>query len=182
MQVQTGELRGMRLKVPKGNTVRPTSGRIKKSIFDTIGIIDENSIVLDIFSGSGSLGIEALSRGAKSATFIEQNRSVAKTLKENIANCGLEKKAKVLELDYKKALDLLSRKNVNFDLIFIDPPYKLYEEESVENLVALGLNLLNENGMFIIEHNKKDEIIHNLFEVKTKKYGETMISYFWRDI
>lgn len=180
MQILTGELKGRKIKVPRGSRVRPTSSRIKKSIFDTIGNIENGIKVLDVFSGAGGLGLESLSRGAESAVFIEKNKSVAKVLNENIITCGFENKARILGFDYKKALSTLCRKGTHFDIIFIDPPYSLYENKDVEYLVGLSQNLLNENGMIIIEHNSKKDIRSEYFEVKTKKYGETMISYFWR--
>lgn len=181
MRILTGKLKGRQIKVPKGNITRPTSGRIKKSIFDTIGPFDSDTIALDIFSGSGGMGIEALSRGAKQVTFIEQNRKVAKILKENLNNCRLEEKADIIELDYKKALSVLKKNNSKFDIIFIDPPYSIYnEEESVENLVLLSQNVLKNDGTIIIEHNTINDINLDPFETKTKKYGETMISFLWR--
>lgn len=180
MRILTGELKGRQIKVPKGNLVRPTSSRIKKSIFDTIGKIDKKTKVLDIFSGSGSLGLEALSLGAHSVLFVEKNRSVAKIIKENIENFGYKDRAKLLNMDYNKALSLLRKNDNKFGLIFIDPPYKIYEKGSIYDLIELSKNLLNENGMLIIEHNTSNEIFCEDFLLKTKKYGETMISYLWR--
>lgn len=181
MQILTGELKGRKIKVPKGKVVRPTSGRIKKSVFDTIGNIDSNIKVLDVFSGAGGLGLESLSRGAEFAVFIEKNKSVARVLNENIHECGFENRSQILGFDYKKALSILSSKGLLFDLIFFDPPYSFYDNKDVEYLVELGQNLLNENGMIIVEHNLKKEISCENFEAESKKYGETVISYFWRE-
>lgn len=180
MRILTGDLKGRQIKVPKGNITRPTSSRIKKSIFDTIGYYDQAVIALDIFSGSGGLGIEALSRGAKQVTFIEQNKKVAKILKENISICELEEKANVIELDYKKALNILKKNKSKFDLIFADPPYSFYKDVNFQHLAKICQEFLNEDGMLIIEHNDTREIHIENFCIKTKKYGETMISYLWR--
>ena len=180
MRILTGRLKGRQIKVPKGNITRPTSGRIKKSIFDTIGPFDSDTFALDIFSGTGGLGIEALSRGAKQVTFIEQNKKVAKILKENIANCGLGEKANIIELDYKKALNILIKSNDKFDLIFVDPPYSFYANVNLQDLIKVCQEFLKENGMLIIEHNTTNKVNYDSFEIKTKKYGETMISYLWR--
>ncbi|MGH7885670.1 MAG: 16S rRNA (guanine(966)-N(2))-methyltransferase RsmD [Thermodesulfobacteriota bacterium] len=180
MYILTGELKGKKLKVPKGKFVRPTSGRVKKSIFDTIKIIDKDTKVLDIFSGSGGLGIEALSRGANYAVFVEINRAAAEILNENIESCGYKYLSKILNFDFKKALSILRKSENKFDLIFIDPPYEIYEKISINDLINLSGELLDKNGMFIIEHNTKAEVINKYFTVKTKKYGETKISYLWR--
>lgn len=181
MQILTGELKGRKIRVPKGNTVRPTSGRIKKSLFDTIGEIEGNIKVLDIFSGSGGLGLECLSRGAVHVVFIEKNRHVAKILSENIKTLGLEKQAEIMGFDYIKALSILSKKSRKFDLILIDPPYSIYRERDVAHMVDLGNKVLGENGMIVVEHNTGRDLTAEGFAVRTKKYGETLISFFRRN-
>lgn len=180
LHVLTGTAKGRRLKVPRGRAVRPTTGRTKKSIFDTLGNIS-GMYVLDIFAGSGSLGIEALSRGAARVTFIEKERQVLGILRENLASCGFEKKASVLRGDYRRVLSNLGRTTGGFDLIFLDPPYKLYRTTGVEELIQLAAGLLGESGLMIIEHNYELTTELPGFVRACKSFGETRVSYFTKE-
>ncbi|MGI9535060.1 MAG: 16S rRNA (guanine(966)-N(2))-methyltransferase RsmD, partial [Thermodesulfobacteriota bacterium] len=135
MQVQTGIAKGKRLKLPKTKKVRPTTSRIKKSIFDKLGNLDGLN-VLDLFSGSGNLGIEALSKNASTVTFVEKQRSVANILMENIKSCGFEEQCETLVYDFNKAIKRLLRDCRKFDLILIDPPYDLYNSLDVADFVT----------------------------------------------
>ena len=178
MQVQTGIAKGKRLKIPKSSVVRPTTGRVKKSIFDTLGNID-GATVLDLFAGSGSLGIEALSKNASHVTFIEKDGSVFKTLSENIASCGFTESSIILNQDFNKALKQLQKNHTHFDLIFIDPPYVMYEKINFIEIVDDSLKMLNTNGLVIIEHDKNFLKRLSNFELNTKSYGTTYVSFIW---
>jgi len=115
MRVLTGKAKGKKLKVPSSKKVRPTTSRVKKSIFDKLGDI-EGLKVLDLFAGSGNLGIEALSKNALHVTFVEKDRTTTKLINENIRNCGFENCTKVINSDYEKALKYLKRKKKNLTL------------------------------------------------------------------
>lgn len=177
MQVLTGTAKGKKLKVPKTKTVRPTTSRIKKSIFDKLGDI-EGAIVLDLFAGPGGLGIEALSRYASHTTFVENCKSVVKILFENVENCGFKDSSTILKLEYFKAISYLKRKNKKFDLIFIDPPYNVYTKKNILDFLDEISPILSESVKIVVEHDQKF-IYNDLdFEVDTRKYGGTNISFF----
>jgi len=180
LHVLTGTVKGRKLKVPKGRMIRPTTGRVKKSMFDTLGDISE-WMVLDVFSGSGGLGIESLSRGAAHVTFIEKNPSVFKILSENVAVCGFLDKATLISRDYMDAIKRLGKKNELFDLIFIDPPYKLYSKLDVEHFILSAAPLLEDTGVIVIEHNYKMDGTPKGFNRRTKPFGETQLSYFGKE-
>ena len=176
MQVQTGIAKGKKLKIPKTKSVRPTTSRIKKSIFDKLGEISETE-VLDMFAGSGSLGIEALSRNAKQATFVEKDKTVIKILAENINNCGFRKSSIILNQDFNKAFRYLEKSGNKFDLIFIDPPYSLYEKIDFLDIVEKALKILKKKGLIVIEHEKSFLNNNYNFLIDSKSYGNTHISY-----
>ena len=177
MQVQTGTAKGKKLKLPKTKNVRATTSRIKKSIFDKLGDLDGLK-VLDLFSGSGNLGIEALSKNASNVTFVEKQRPVAKILQENIKSCGFEKRSKTLIYDFNKAIKKLIKESRKFDLIFIDPPYDLYNDLDVADLLTSVSCLLNNSGTVVIEHNQLFKFSDPKFVLDTKNYGGTNISFF----
>ncbi|MGH7889553.1 MAG: 16S rRNA (guanine(966)-N(2))-methyltransferase RsmD [Thermodesulfobacteriota bacterium] len=179
LQVLTGTAKGRRLKVPKGKTVRPTTSRIKKSIFDTLGDISGFK-VLDIFAGSGSLGIESLSRDASHVTFIEKNPIVYKALRENISLCGFADRATLVPYHYEDALKKLQKRGERFKLIFIDPPYFIYEKQLVDDFINGASELLEDGGVIVIEHNYKIEDTPIGFLRITKPFGGTQVSFFRR--
>ena len=178
MQVQTGTAKGKKIKIPNTRNVRPTTSRIKKSIFDKLGSLDGLK-VLDLFSGSGNLGIEALSKNATGVTFVEKQKSVANILRENIINCGFEDCADILVMDFKKAIKHLLKENSKFDLILIDPPYGMFEDSGLTGLMESAGSLLNKSGTIVLEHNKQFEFTDPKFILDTKNYGGTNISFFW---
>jgi len=177
LRVLTGTAKGRKLKVPKGQKIRPMTSRVKKSVFDTLGDISGVS-VLDIFAGSGGIGIEALSRGADHVTVIEKDPSVFKIINENYKHCGFTDKATLLCFDYKDALSMLRRKSEVFELIFIDPPYKLYDSLEVKDFILDASELLDKEGVIVIEHDHKIEDTPPGFKRATKSFGGTHVSYF----
>src|SRR5699024_2858791 len=124
LRVISGDKKGFKLKAPKGKDTRPTEDRIKESLFNILGPIDENAIVLDLFSGSGSIGIEFLSRGAKSVYFVDSSNLSINIIKENLKHTDLNKRSKIIKGDSVKIVKFLDRKNLKFDYIYIDPPYE----------------------------------------------------------
>ncbi len=179
LQVLTGKAKGRRLKVPKGRTIRPTTSRVKKAIFDTLWDISGFK-VLDIFAGSGGLGIEALSRGADHVTFIEKNPLVYKVLRENINRCGFLDKTNLICAHYEGALKRLKKSGKKFDLIFIDPPYILYGKKQVGDFINQLFELLERDGTIVIEHNYRIEDSVEGFKRTTKPFGGTQLSLFRR--
>lgn len=172
MRIITGSAKGLKLKTPKGFETRPTSDRVKESLFSILnGLVNFSEItVLDIFAGTGALGIESLSRGAKFATFIDF--ATAEIISENLQRAKFQN-AKILRGDFSKMLKKLSSQNLQFDLIFSDPPYKKNLAAASINLVA-EFNLLADNGFMVVEVGA-DEIINsnNLNCIRKINYGHT---------
>lgn len=179
LQVLTGRAKGRKLKVPKGKNVRPTTGRVKKTIFDTLGDISGLK-VLDLFAGSGSLGIEALSRDAAHVTFVERNTLVHKLLKENITLCGFMDRAALIRAHYEGAIKRLKKSGQKFNLMFIDPPYIFYRTKQVSDFINEVSELLGDGGVIVIEHNYKIEGAPGRFKRITKPFGGTQLSFFRR--
>lgn len=175
MKVISGIYKGRKIEGYDIDGTRPTMDRVKESLFATIQDYLSDSIVLDLFSGSGNLGIEAISQGAKYAYLVDHNTKASKIIKRNIETIGI-KNCEVINMDYLKALKYLHEKNIKLDLIFLDPPYKTnFIEKSVELITEL--NLLNENGLIICESDSLDRIVFpdNYKIVKNKKYGDKWV-------
>lgn len=179
LQVLTGVKKGRKLKVPKGRAIRPTTSRIKKSIFDTLGDLQALR-VLDIFAGSGGLGIESLSRGASHVTFIEKDPAVFKLLRDNISSCGFLDKADMICDDYERATKKLGNEGSKFDIVFIDPPYSLYAKREVLDFVNLVTNCVDCGSIIIIEHERNLTAEAEGFSRVTRSFGGTKVSYFKR--
>ncbi|NIP38951.1 MAG: 16S rRNA (guanine(966)-N(2))-methyltransferase RsmD [Candidatus Dadabacteria bacterium] len=176
LRVSSGKAKGKKLFVPKGKKVRPTTARVKQSIFDTIYDF-KNKTVLDIFAGSGALGIESLSRGASHVIFVENDLKVIQLLKKNLESCKLSSQYSILALDYNKAIKKLTKDNRTFDLIFIDPPFGLYETKKAYELIEQAGGLLEQGGIMIIEHTQPLEYENTKFLISTKKYGSNFVSF-----
>ena len=150
MRVIAGSARHLKLKTIEGMGTRPTTDRIKETLFNMLSFYVEDSRFLDLFSGSGGIGIEALSRGAKQAVFVEQNKKAVACIKENLMHTHLNDKAVVMSKDVMTALRLLDDEKQTFDYIFMDPPYgKLLEKEAV--LYLDDSSLCDEDTTIIIE-------------------------------
>lgn len=175
MKVISGLYKGRKIEGFDLDGTRPTMERVKESLFATIQNYLEDATVLDLFSGSGNLGIEALSQGAKYAYLVDYNPKASKTIKQNLTNIGIEN-AEVITMDYLKALDYLKQKNIKLDLIFLDPPYKTnFIEKSIDSITKN--NLLSEDGLIICESDSLDRIVYNdnYKIVKDKKYGDKWV-------
>lgn len=175
MKVISGIYKGRNLLGYNLDGTRPTMDRVKESLFASIQDNIQESIVLDLFSGSGSLAIEALSEGASFAYAVDKSHQAIKTINENIKTIGV-KNCKVILSDYKIVLKEFSSKKIKFDLIFLDPPYATnYIEESLK--LISNLKLLNNSGLIICESNSLDKIIYDdsFTKIKEKKYGDKWV-------
>jgi len=180
LHVLTGSAKGRKLRVPSGRRVRPTTGRVKQSMFDTLGDLEGLS-VLDVFSGTGTLGIEALSRGASSSVFIERDPGVAVLLKENLGACGFSERSTLISMHYEGALKKLARESREFDIIFLDPPYPLYSTLSPNDLVHRVAHLLSPRGIVVIKHPQGFEgIPPERLKAETRSYGDTRVTFLVR--
>lgn len=179
MRIISGTNKGMKLYAPEGMSVRPTSDKIKEAIFNMLGYIDEESVVLDLFAGSGGVGIEFIARGARQCFFVDASHKSLSFVKKNLKLCKFTEKSKIILSDYEKAIDNLSKENLKFDYIFADPPYALNCGSNIADKV-FEKNLLKQDGTLIIETDKDEKVIENLkaekIKYKEKIYGRTRIS------
>lgn len=176
MKVISGILKGRTIKGYNIEGTRPTMDRVKESIFGSIQNYIQDSIVLDLFAGSGNLGIEALSNGSEYCYFVDNNKECIKCINDNLNKFNINNKSKVIFKDYNKALEYFKDNNINFDLIFIDPPYKYENINDIVNIIT-KYNLLNNNGILVLEF-KYDNLMldSNIYTLhKSKKYGDKFV-------
>lgn len=155
MRVIAGRLRGRRLRSVPGWTTRPTTGRARAALFDWIGPDIREARVLDLFAGTGAIGVEALSRGASHVTFVERDRRVRSVLEENLESLGLVPMARVLALDFHRAVRRLVREGQPYDLLFADPPYGTGWIRRVLHPEALP-RLLDSEGALVVERDSRE--------------------------
>ena len=175
MRVISGKYKGRNLIGFDIDGTRPTMDRVKESLFGSIQNYIKDSTVLDLFAGSGSLGIEALSNGAKNCYFVDSNIELINIIKKNTIN--IKEDINIIKCDYKVALQDFKNKNVKFDVIFLDPPYKFnLINDCLEKIKEY--NLLNENGLIVCEYESEivDTPYYNL--IKYKKYGSKSIKIY----
>lgn len=174
MKIITGIYKGMVLKGFDIEGTRPTTSRVKESLFAMIQDYIKESVVLDLFSGSGNLGIEALSMGANKAYFVDKNRLACKVINSNIAKLNI-KQGVVINSDYKKALKSFEDDKVKFNIIFLDPPYNSDYINNSLNLID-KYNLVNKEGIIVCESNDLKRIDNGNYEkFKERKYGDKWI-------
>ena len=177
MRVIAGTLRGRRFRAPAGRDTRPTSDRVRESMFNLIGPVPAGGRVLDLFAGSGALGIEALSRGAARAIFVEKARGALTALRQNLEELGLADVARVIAGD---SLDDLPLAEGPFDLVLADPPYRAGLAEAILRDVAPGMA---PGGVVVLEHSADDpppEPPEGLALWKTRRYGGTSVTLYSR--
>ena len=177
MRVITGTARGHRLKTPENYDIRPTTDNVKESVFNIIQFDIEGRRVLDLFAGTGQLGIECLSRGAAEAVFIDENTAAVKIVKENLKTCGFT--AAVLQQD---ALSYL-RHCGKFDLIFVDPPYDLRLYESVLETIN-SVDILSDGGIILCESRREKSLPDMRAPYRKKKeynYGRVKLTVYIKD-
>ena len=179
MRIITGTAKGMKLKTPPGLSTRPTADRIKESLFNILGYRVEGCRVLDAFAGTGNLGLEALSRGAREAVFID--RATAPLIKENAEHTHLAEKAQILRGDVFAHLSRLAQGGRQFDLVFCDPPYRQGLWERLLQALDKG-NMLSGDALVIVEHGRDENELPpltRLVRVRNESYGKTtQLSFF----
>ena len=167
MRIVAGELRGRKISAPDGNTTRPTTDMAREAIFNALtslnAIVDAR--VLDLFAGSGALGIEALSRGARHCTFIERDRDALKSLQDNIKKLGLDDRATVIRGD----ASIAAAKVADIDLVMVDPPYEYRDWQGLLTNITAPL--------VVAESNREINGIQGWESVRSKRYGRTHVTY-----
>ena len=181
MRVIAGEARGMRLSAPRGTTTRPTTDRVKEALFSLLDSAHrlDGARVLDLFAGSGSLGIEALSRGAEHVVFIEKNRQALESLQQNLLHTRFGDRSEVLPFDCMQALERLGRQKNRFDLVLLDPPYQAGLHQKVIELV--GATLLAADGLLVAETASRmplPERIGPCIQTDRRIYGDTALELY----
>ena len=180
MRVITGKARGVQLKTPDGMTTRPTTDRVKEALFSIIQFEIATARVLDLFGGTGQLGIEALSRGAKSAVFVDAGEPACRLIRENLKRTKLENDAKVIRADY---LDYLKRCREKFDIIFLDPPYaEVFLENALKCITEI--DILQSGGIIVTERPVGKELpwdFEGFTRSKDYKYGNTVLTIYRRN-
>ena len=177
MRVITGKARGIQLKTPEGLQTRPTADRVKEALFSIINFDIPGAKVLDLFGGTGQLGIEALSRGAASATFVDAREDSCRLIRENLKRTKLEKDAKVVRSDY---MDYLHRCREQYNIIFLDPPYaEVFLENAIKKITEI--DILQSDGIIVTERPLGKELPWE-FEGYTRsrdyKYGKTLLTIY----
>ena len=177
MRVITGKARGVQLKTPEGLQTRPTTDRVKEALFSIINFDIPGAAVLDLFGGTGQLGIEALSRGAKSATFVDAGDAACKLIKENLRRTKLEWEGKVIRSNY---MDYLKRCREQYDIIFLDPPYaEVFLENSLKRIAEI--DILRSGGIIVAERPLGKDLpweFEGFTRSKDYKYGKILLTIY----
>ena len=180
MRVITGKARGVQLKTPQGQLTRPTADRVKEALFSIIQFDLPGARVLDLFGGTGQLGIEALSRDARSAVFVDEREDACKLIRENLKRTRLENQASVIRSDY---MAYLKRCREKFDIIFLDPPYA---EVFLENALKMitEIDILQSGGIIVTERPLGKELLcefNGYSRSKDYKYGKTLLAIYRKE-
>ena len=181
MKIISGIYKGRKIKFIKDKEIRPTKDIVREAIFDSLRGWIVNKKVIEMFAGSGILGIEAISHGAKKVIFIEKDKRGIKVIKENIENLGIEKYCEIIKGDCEYEIEKIA--NLKYDLIISDPPYD-FPISKLERIMEkiIKLNILRKKGIMVIEHEMKKEIpvVEGYQVIKSKKYGRTKLTYLRR--
>jgi 16S rRNA (guanine(966)-N(2))-methyltransferase RsmD len=181
--VVAGSAKGHKLKTLSDNSTRPTSDRVKEALFSIIANYIPDADVIDLFAGTGSLGIEALSRGAKKAVFVDKSKDCYELIKGNLEHTKLTDKAVIIATGIQEAIPGIAKQMSKFDIILMDPPYR--KNLVKETLTILSNNdIMNENCIIIAEHDKSDEVPSEVGRIKlirTQKYKDTILSIYKRE-
>ena len=177
MRVITGKARGVQLKTPDGMQTRPTADRVKEALFSIINFDLPGADVLDLFGGTGQLGIEALSRGAKSALFVDHSEQACRLIRENLKRTKLEQNSRVVRADY---MDYLSRCRESYDIILLDPPYaEVFLENALKRITEI--DILRSGGIIVAERPLGKELpweFEGYTRSKDYKYGKILLTIY----
>ena len=180
MRVISGKAKGIVLKTPDGMQTRPTADRVKEALFSILQFEIPGTKVLDLFGGTGQLGIEAISRGAKSAVFVDAGDAPCRLIKENLRRAKMENEARVVHADY---LQFLSQCRESFDIIFLDPPYaEVFLENAIKKISEI--DILQSGGIIVTERPVEKTLnleIDGFSRSKDYKYGRTLITLYRKD-
>ena len=182
MRIVAGKYRSRKLNSVTGLNTRPTADRIKEAIYSSLGTYFDGGWMLDLFAGSGNMGLEGLSRGMSRVVFVDKDKEAIRIIKENVANLKVESECEIWKLDYQDALEKCKTDGYKFRLIYLDPPYAYDEFEKIMLWIEEN-ELLDYNGVVVVENRKEDEYRIDYQELETYKeacYGIAKIRYFRR--
>ena len=188
MRIISGKAKGVQLSALNSKRTRPILDRAKESMFSILGNSVLDSVVLDLFAGTGSLGIEALSRGANRCLFVENSTNAIKVIKKNLRNANLQKRTVVLKINVFRLLDFIKNKDIKFDLILVAPPYKLLDIDCGDRKRIFSLleafvskQIINEKGVIVLQHHIKQKIIQECFKqlsvIDERQYSNTQLTF-----
>ncbi|MBM7659482.1 16S rRNA (guanine966-N2)-methyltransferase [Bacillus mesophilus] len=180
MRVVSGKCKGHPLKAVPGQSTRPTTDKVKESIFNIIGPYFDGGLGLDLFGGSGGLGIEAISRGLDKVIFVDIDQKAIHTIKQNVESCRVKEQVEIYRNEAEKALKALIKRELTFDFIFLDPPYFKQKLEALISIIDSN-RLLNQGGRIVVEHSTDVEMpdsIGDLELIRAEKYGITAVSIY----
>jgi len=178
MRIIGGTAKNRKINLPRIHGTRPTLDNVKEALFNILGEFIQDKTLLDLYAGSGSLGIEALSRGAKSITLVDSNPKCISVIRDNLKNLGFSKQAVVLNLKAEGAIELFTCTKERFDLVILDPPYGMAKKSL--NMLAKS-DILKSRSFTVVEHFKKEMLPEkdcDLTHKRTARYGDTCLSFY----
>lgn len=188
MRIISGKGKGKRLTALSSKKTRPILDRVKESLFNILGDSILDSVVLDLFAGTGSLGIEALSRGAKRCLFVDNSTNAIRVIKKNLRDTGFLKKTVVLKINAFRLAGFLKNTHIKFDLMLVAPPYKLLDTDCRDRKRIFSLldecvsrEIINEKGVIVLQHHKKQMVSQESFKqlkvIDERRYGTTQLTF-----
>ena len=187
MRISAGNLKGRKINFRKAqkaaakqDALRPTSSKVRESVFNIIGSLIEDAKFIDLYAGTGAVGVEALSRGASAAFFVEADRKRTEQIEKMLKDCGYSSKADIITGEASAFIAKTVKEGLKFDIVFLDPPYHTGELERILPLLSGG-EMLNDKGIIIAEHLSKKKLpdeIGKLVQKKAYKYGDTMLTLY----
>ena len=180
MRIISGKFKGRKLTSFKGKRIRPTSDRVREAIFDILTVVWEDKTVLDLFAGTGALGIEALSRGAAHVIFVEHDAHAYRVLKKNIALLDLTESCTMVKLTVAEGICFVKRTQQHCDVIFLDPPYDMQLADRTLSLLAEH-DMIGKGGVIVVEHHVRERLSDaygKLIMSDQRMYGKTAISFY----
>lgn len=180
MRIVAGKAKNKKIKSQKGHMVRPTMEKIKDALFNILQPHLADAVFLDLYSGTGNIALEAISRGVKRAVMIEHNNAAVKIIIENVNNIGFSDQCRAYKNDALRAIEILEKKNETFDIIFMDPPYTgEYNGKTIKKVD--DCKILKKDGLLISEHYVKerlDDKIGNLKKIEERAYGDKILTFY----
>lgn len=181
LKVVGGQYRGRKLRLIKTPLVRPMTAKLRGALFNMLGDRVKDAVVLDGFAGTGAIGLEALSRGARTVVFIDEYYPAAKTIKDNLAKCEADDRGRVVHQEFNRAVIRLSKEEAQFDLIFLDPPYKLLEERNPLKVLSKR-GVMNPGGVIVLRRHVKIRRRFPEFRLEREvRIGDDVLMFYVND-